>query len=294
MPILDEAVPSWASNIRNDVNGVPGTTIIIPCFQLAEDELPETAISCIANFFYAIDQGNLIVEICNEVTLTKENIRKEFYKYRERLNDEQDFIDHQKITMNFDSILAIIEPTANNIQEVKELDKFSWFIKLLDDDDNRKTRVAIARKDGMLIKHNPWQLERFPGMKSFEMFVCVDGMRGSELLKKVENPKHDDFEFGRIEDHQERDQAEKLYKRLTSKIRDIIKQRASPEIENEKTTGVLNNWFKPTEIKDEPGSGVERSNVIKISRTKATFKPKTWYIQSRGWPNCDTSWSRSA
>ena len=82
--------------------------------------------------------------------------------------------------MNFDSI---IEPTANNIQEVKELDKFSWFIKLLDDDDNRKTRVAIARKDGML-ENNPWQLERFPGMKSFEMFIVLMEW-GSELLKKL-------------------------------------------------------------------------------------------------------------
>jgi len=273
-PLLDEEVPTWASRIRADVNGVPGTTLMVPYYQLGETELPETAISCIANFFYAIDQGNLVVEISEEVTLTKENIRKEYYKYKKRLSDEKDFIDHQKIEMNFESILAIIEHDEKGTQEVQDLDKFSWYIKLLDDDVQRKTRVAIARKDGMLIKHNPWKLERFPFMKSFEMFVCVDGKRGSELLKRVENPKHDDFEFDRIEDPQEKQEAEKLYERITSKIRAIVKRTAAVEADEEKTVSVLNNWFKPTEIKDEPGNGVERSKIIRISRTSSTFKPK--------------------
>ena len=273
-PLLDEEVPKWASKIRADVDGVPGTSILVPYFQLDESELPETAISCIANFFYAIDQGNLIVEISEEVTLTKETIREEYYRYRELLSQEQDFIDHQKIAMNFDSIIAIIENTHHAVQEVQDLDNFTWYIKLLDDEDERKTRVAIARKDGMLIKHNPWKLERFPFMKSFEMFVCVDGKRGSELLKRVENPKHDDFEFDRIEDPEEKQTAEKLYERITTKIRKIVKQRASVEAEEEKSVSVLNDWFKPTGVKDQPGSGVERSPVIKISRTSNTFKAR--------------------
>ena len=273
-PLLDEEVPTWASKIRADVDGVPGTTLLVPYFQLGESELPETAISCIANFFYAIDRGNLIVEISEEVTLTEENIREEYYRYKERLSDEKDFIDHQKIAMNFDSILAIIEHSDKcyGSQEVKDLDKFTWFIKLLGDDEERRTRVAIARKDGMLIKHNPLKLERFPLTRSFEMFVCVDGKRGSELLKRVENPKHDDFEFDRIEDPQEKEEAEKKYERLTSKIREIVKRMASVDIEDEKSVSVLNRWFKPTEINDEPGNGVERSKVIRVSRVSNMFK----------------------
>ena len=273
-PLLDEEVPKWASKIRADVDGVPGTTILVPYFQLDESELPETAISCIGNFFYAIDQGNLVIEIINETTLTRENIREEYYRYRQRLSDERDFIDHQKISMNFDSILAIIEADHEGTQEVPDLDKFDWYIKLLDDDGERKTRVAIARKDGMLIKHNPWKLERFPFMKSFEMFVCINGKRGSELLKRLENPKHDDFEFDRIEEPAEKQEAEKLYERIAAKIRAIVKQRAAVEAEEEKSIGILNRWFKPAEIKDEPGNGVERSKIIKISRTSNTFQAK--------------------
>ena len=176
--------------------------------------------------------------------------------------------------MNFNSILAIIEHSdrCKGTQEVKDLDKFTWFIKLLGDDEDRRTRVAIARKDGMLIKHNPWKLERFQFTKSFEMFVCVDGKRGSELLKRVENPKHDDFEFDRIEDPQEKEEAERQYKRLTDKIREIIKRMASVDIHDEKSVSVLNRWFKPTEINDEPGNGVERSKVIRVSRVSSTFK----------------------
>ena len=44
-------------------------------------------------------------------------------------------------------------------------------------------------------------------------------VNGPELLKRVENPKHDDFEFDRIEDPEEKQTAEKLYERITTKIR---------------------------------------------------------------------------
>ena len=113
--------------------------------------------------------------------------------------------------MNFDSILAIIEhsPKCYGSQEVRDLDKFTWFMKLLGDDEKGRTRVAIARKDGMLIKHNPAKLERFRMVRPFEMFICVDGKRGSELLKRLENPKHDDFELTVSKTHKKKKKQKK-------------------------------------------------------------------------------------
>ena len=94
-PCFDDDIPDWALKIREDVSNRLGTTIIVPYFRLDKTELPETAISCIGNFFYAIDKGNLEVDIESEVTLTQQNIRKNFRAYKERLT-LNDFIDYQK------------------------------------------------------------------------------------------------------------------------------------------------------------------------------------------------------
>ena len=42
-------------------------------------------------------------------------------------------------------------------------------------------------------------LEVFRNIKSFDMFVCVREGSGSEFLKRLENPTHDNFEFDRIQ-----------------------------------------------------------------------------------------------
>ena len=112
-PLLNDDIPDWALRLREDVGGASGTTIIIPYFQLAETELPETAISCIANFYYAIEKGSLEVDISGEVALNRANIKDKFYEYRARLDEEKDFIDHQKKD-NFTSLLAVVIRTRTN------------------------------------------------------------------------------------------------------------------------------------------------------------------------------------
>ena len=287
-PLLDEQIPEWAKAIRDDVDGQTGTTLILPYFQLKETELPETAISCIANFYYAIQEGNLVIDIDGETTLNKDNIKDKYYYYRDKLEEEQDFIDYERISDNFESLLAVVEPEpgkdGHGNQEVTGLDGFTWYLKLFDEDDDRKVkaRVAIARKDGMLIKHNPWKLEKFQLVKPFEMFVCVDGTRGSELLKRIENPRHDDFEFDRIEDWVEREEAEKLYKRLANKIRDVIKRVAELSSSDETSDGTMNKWFGSQASADGQGNGSERATKISVGRTSSRFKKKNPYLNNPG------------
>jgi len=166
----------------------------------------------------------LEVQIGGETTLNQDNIREKYYEYKSRLSTERDYIDAERMGENFESLLAILEGDKDGETKVPDLDSFHWHLKLLDKDSESRTRVAIARKDGMLIKHNPILLERFPSMLPFEMYVCVDGTRGSKLLKRIENPRHDGFDFNRVDDEIEREELRKKYKRITNKIREIIKR----------------------------------------------------------------------
>ena len=246
---------------------------------MAETELPETAISCIANFYYAIEKGSLEVDVSGS-RFEQTNIKDKFYEYRARLDEEKDFLDHQNIVDHLQSLLAVVDPepgqNGSGLTEVPSLDSFRWFIKIFDDDDERavRTRVAIARNDGMLIKHNPWKLERFPLTKPFEMFVCVENGRGSELLRRLENPQHDDFEFDRIEDWVERQDAEKLYGKLTDKIRWVINRVAKLDSQDETRDSRMDKWFRPSASQDKPGEGTERGKKISVSRTSPRFKKK--------------------
>ena len=199
-PLLDEQIPEWADKIREDVDSKTGTTILIPYFSMGESELPEMVITVIANFYYAIHAGNLVVDVSGEAELTSANSKDKYYEYLPRLPSERDGIDYERIKSNFESLEAVVNPTETSLQEVRGIGVYRWFLKILGDDVEKRTRVAIARKEGMLIRHNPKNLERFQLTKSFEMFVCVEGQNGSELLKKKKNPRHDDFEFDRLEE----------------------------------------------------------------------------------------------
>ena len=262
--LTDDQIPEWAIKMREDVGGQPGTSLLIPYFMLAETELPETAITVIANYYYAIAKGNLQVEIHGEASLTQETIKDKYWEYRDRLDEERDYIDADRIRENFESLIAVVEPDDSGTQEVRDLDQFSWFIKILDNQEEKRTRVAIARRDGMLIRHQPKHLERFPRCKSFEMFVCVDGKRGSQLLKSVENPRHDDFEFDRL-DLADRPAALKKYRALADKIRDRINICAALPAEEVMADETL-DWLNLASTDNKPGEGAERSNVISVSR----------------------------
>ena len=272
--LIDDDVPEWAKRIREDVGDKTGTTILIPCFNLDESELPETAISCISNFYYAIMKNNLEVDIHGETILDVGNIKDKYFEYKDKLEVEKDYIDHIRIAANFESLSSVVEPDYSGIQEVNQLDTFSWYLKLLDEKEDKRTRVVIARKDGMLIKHNPIKLERFQMVKSFEMFVCVDGERGSDLLKSIENPQHNDFEFDRIDDLKEREDARSKYERIVKKVREIIKRHAAIEAEEESSDSTLNRWFKPSIIDSTPGEGIERGVAVRISRMSTLRKAK--------------------
>ncbi len=125
--------------------------------------------------------------------------------------------------------------------------------------------VGIARSSGMLITRRPIQLERFRGVKNFDLFVCVVGNKGSDLLKSLENPTHDNFEFDRIKIESTRKDAQRRYKIFTNKIREVVQKFAGIDTTQEEDLDALSFLFNDVseEISDNTDK-TERGSRLRI------------------------------
>ena len=155
--------------------------IFVPFTEYRKDLYPETRITVIANFFYAIMTGALEV-IVDEEKIDKGNVVEKFKECRDILESEQDEIDVQHVLNCFQSIETIVNFDKKGRQKLPGFGEIIWYIRV---DDELEKRVGIARSSGMLITRKAPQLGVFRHVKYFDLFVCVRDGQGSELLKRL-------------------------------------------------------------------------------------------------------------
>jgi hypothetical protein len=271
-PLIDEEIPMWAVNFRDNGHDGLGTSIYIPHTFYQEGLYPETAITIIANYYFAIASGNLEVNIGNEYVLTKETVAATYKELKEILPEEQDEIDIDYIYECFKSVETIVSPTETGEQEIPNFGLVKWYLRVADDIDWRG--VAIARQNGMLITRKPPNLLRFSKVKNFDLFVCILGNKGSELLKLIENPQHDNFQFERIDDPDERDKSKRRYRVFSNKIREMIARYAGIDGTDEMILDDLSDLFSEiSESSTDKQGSRERSNTIQLSLGSFHFRP---------------------
>lgn len=265
-PLIGAEVPEWAAELRAKHSRGKGTTLIIPFSHFSEDLFPETKITVIANFFYAIFIDKLRVKVNGE-EITKENVVNVFEYCEAVLPDEQDEIDAAYIEECFKSINTIISPTDYGSQEIPKFGRIDWFIKTGDSVNGKA--VAISRQSGMLITRRPTKLLRFPNAKPFDLFVFVDEGEGSAALKRLENPEHDNFQFDRIQDARDERDVKKRYESLVEKIRDIIGRYAAIDAEDEEVVSELANILSgASDLEENSAKNRERGRQLLISDGK--------------------------
>lgn len=273
-PLLDDAVPSWARELRKKDTDDYGTSIIIPFTSFDQGLFPETKITVVANFFYAIKEGRLEVVIDDE-EITKDNIEETFNWCVANLENEQDEIDVEHIEGCFKSIQTIIEATHSGSQELPGFGRIDWYLRLDDEVDYKS--VAIARESGMLITRRPPQLQRFPGIKQFDMFVFINPGDGSAALKRLENPEHTNFEFGRVAHAVDEKRVQASYKKLAKEIRRILSNYAASETSEEEDISDLAKYLFSSAAEGPDDGANERGIQIKIQKGKR--KPKKRRVQ---------------
>lgn len=271
-PLENELVPRWAIDFRANATNQLGTSIFIPATFYKSDLYPDTAVTALANFFFAIHCGFLEVYIDDNIVLKKENVEKMFMQVKSSLPEEQDEIDANLVSDCFESIETIVNPNEKGTQEVPGFGLISWYLRIGGNIQWR--RVAIARQNGMLITHNAPELRRFPKTKYFDMFICVQGADGSEILKEIENPRHDNFQFERIDDKSRLEEIKRRYKTFSNKIREIIERHAGLSLQDEIVADELSELFgEISETNEKQHSSRERSSQVVLVSGPQIYRP---------------------
>ena len=283
-PLINDDIPDWVKRLRSAVTEDTGTSIFVPYTSFSRDLYPEAKITVVANFFYAILSGELEVTI-GDAVIDKSNLVDTFYECQGMLEVEQDEIDVSFIKDCFESAKTIIESDFHGAQEIPSFGKILWWIRLEEEVSSRS--VGVSRSSGMLITRKPILLERFKGVKNFDLFVCVKGKKGSELLKTLENPTHDNFEFDRIKINSAKKDAQKRYRIFSNKVRDVVNNYAALEIVEEENLDALSFLFdelsdnaSATNKRTERGTALQLLSISSIfSKSQKKRKEKLGYIE---------------
>jgi len=261
-PLLNGDVPGWATSLRESCSNGRGTTILIPFTRFRDDLFPETKITVVANFYYAIKLNRLKVVVDGE-TINSDNIDDIFHWCEQALPVEKDEIDVDHTESCFESIRTIISSDHIGSNEIAGFGRVDWFLRLGDDVGHRA--VAISRESGMLITRSAPNFQRFPSIKPFDMFVFVNAGDGSSTLKRLENPAHDNFEFDRVVDADDVKIIRRKYKAFVKKVREILKNYATVESDDEVKLSELSQLMFDLGASEERGKNTERGATMYVA-----------------------------
>lgn len=274
-PLIASAVPRWAIDARPEPGEASlGTSVYIAEPYSADDEATlwsQIELAVVANFYYAIRTGKLVVHIGDGIALNEATIDDAF----DTVTDVQtlDALEPtDKVRDRLEAARTVRHAELRGTLNLPGFGEIAWFMRV---QDLSSRRVGVARGNGMLITRTPERLQRFNGVKPFDLFVCVSGDDGSALLRRLENPEHTEFSFDRISDVGERRAAARSYRSFADAIRELIKEHAAIEVTEEIEIDDLDDFFRGgdgsggADDRAEPRSALRIESSRPISRTRA-------------------------
>lgn len=167
-----------------------GTDVLIYDFLYAKDWVSRIVDSALRNFFVAIFQGELIVQV-EDITIRKDNIEQIIKEY----SSDENYLPYLYF-------LAMTKgekfPKKDYEYDDKVYDKLDLY--LLEGKDYPK-QVAMFRKMGMRI----FDKKKFHGATSFIGVFCASGEDVNEKLSEMEPAAHDKWEPSRSQDYEGRE-----------------------------------------------------------------------------------------
>ena len=209
---------------------VPGTAIWITGFHADRDWRNRIAESVIESFFTAIQSGDLTVMVEPDpendlYEINRSTLGRWFQKLLLESSDGTDNsyeLNRIKEAQHFWDLVAKQQPAAE--KQDPDLGHCRLWISVRDE---LPSKVAFVRR-GMLITTQQDGLRRFPGMQDFAAVCIFDAEVGNELLRKMENPQHDQFEPARLLEEGEIRRGKRALNRIREWIRNEIRKLAAP------------------------------------------------------------------
>lgn len=259
----NKEIPDWLR--RTQV----GTTVASIGFTEESNWHWQMVESLIRNFFAAINAGAVrftvqredkdIIEI-NGTNLTELFKRSEVVQAAETAGTNED--------LKFSAAMLEALTSAETKKHEKDFKDVGTFrIRILQSKELPR-RVGILR-NGMYIadnlKHFGCPLARFPLSKDFVAVLEPSNKETSRVIRDMENPKHDEFSAGQIDDESKRDKLRRAMRSVGTWIREVIKSETEKAAEAEILLDEMNRFFsKPSEGQSIPDPSTQNYDPEKV------------------------------
>ena len=240
---FDSAVPKWLqrSSAKTNLDKKKGSTLHVLGFDAINNWQTHLAVSVAENFFGAISDGKLRIEIGDKYTLDQNSIYAFFESDEVRqviktLNNEPEQFDNCK------NYLAVLKGGVEVItEESEQLHLGLCQVKVLVGE-NLPKKVGVLR-NGMFITDALTGLKRFSDFKDFVAVFHCQSTKGNELLRSMEPPKHDDFEPARLSTREETRRGRKALEDLSGWIKSVLKTYAKDPVSEVTSIDELKDLF---------------------------------------------------
>lgn len=216
-----ELVPQW---LRRDTKG---TSVYSVGFRGREDWIDRMTVPLLSNFFVAIDDGDIEFEVGNGTRMVNGETLAELLEDEaiEKAAEDASHGDDIRLARQLYQCRNSEESITRNFL-VDDLGEFRAKILVAE---AMPKRVAIVR-NGMLIaqslEHFGDKFARFPGARDFIMLVEPADDEASKVLKSLENPQHNAFSAGRLDDPSKQKKVTRAMKQLIVELRTLIRENA--------------------------------------------------------------------
>lgn len=235
--IVGRAIPR-AFRMRSRGEPIPGTAVWIAGFQTGQRETGNlwqraVARSVLRNYFHAIERGAL------NVLLEPDGLPHEEHDAYAELGDkalqgafrhlqgDDDLLGEAAIYWSM--IRNGAEETFND--DLKGLGRVKLWVKTEDDcpGEALPCKVALIRGTGMLVTDHQSGLRQFRSLRDFAAICVLESDEANALLRRMENPAHDQFEPDRLSAEEYQSGVNAL-RGLTRWIRDRLHEVAAPRL----------------------------------------------------------------
>ena len=236
-------IPRYIRQVERGGDRGDGTSLWIAGFAAQDGWQRDIAASVISNFFCAIQDGHLSVTIepdreMEEADLLeiKADTLEDWYRFL--LDDPPKEEPDDRLLHSRAYWEMIVGADAPRECQDYDFGHCELWIRV---GEQEESNVALIRRTGMLITEDQPGvgrdpgLQRFPGLQPFAAVVRFRDPRGNELLRMMENPRHDRFEPDWLPDS-ERARGRRALKRVIRWIRDQIREAAARPEPKHRTT----------------------------------------------------------
>ena len=253
------SIPNSFRLVDSDLQSlVKGTSLSIAGFRAQDDWRIGIASSVIENFFYAIDRKKLVVMVEPDTFLVERGLIQidsaslaGWFDYLEEHLDESEYQGEEDIgaLKEAKAFCGVADESADAVERTDpDLGTCRLWIKV---QDGLPNKVGFVRRTGMLVTTQQRGLLRFPGYRDFAALCVFDDPAGNELLRRMENARHDQFEFERLPDA-ERVKGRRALRRMTDWVRAEVRKHAGPPPGGRSTVLKELATFLPDFQPDEP------------------------------------------